>query len=103
MAQTCSGVNLPGAPGRGASLKRSATLWEASASRQRLRQVLAVSVTLTPSAASKTIRARSASFCGVECARLRVSVPGAVPLSAPPAQLCGPPCPPPSLVALEAL
>jgi hypothetical protein len=52
----------------------------ASASSQRLRQrwtvlrhvpsCLAVSLTLIPSLASMMIRARSASFCGVECARI---------------------------------
>ena len=84
IAQTCSGVNLPGAPERGASLKRSAVLFVASASRQRLRHMLsvlrhmprscAVSPTPTPSAARMRIRARSANFCGVERARIRAMV-----------------------------
>ena len=42
IAQTCSGVNLPGAPQRGASLKRSAVLFAASAARQRWHHRLAV-------------------------------------------------------------
>ena len=74
IAQICSGVNLPGAPERAASLKRSAVLFAASASRQRLRHTPSRrAVSLTPSAARRMIRARSASFCGVECARSKLS------------------------------
>ena len=97
----------------GMLLNRSAVLAAASASRQRLRHMLAVlrhmqsrravSLTLTPSAASKIIRARSASFCGVECARLRAVRSCWRSLSVPAVQQCDPPCLPPSLGAMEAL
>src|ERR1019366_8651998 len=75
------GRECAGAPERGASLNRAATPNGASAFRQRRRQwpavlrqipsCCAVSVTPTPVAASKMIRARSARFWGVECARTK--------------------------------
>ena len=68
-----------GAPQRGASLRRSATSAEFAAASQRRRQwrtvlrqtpsISAVSPMPLPVAASRMMRARSASFCGVECAR----------------------------------
>jgi hypothetical protein len=83
IAQICSDVKLAGAPGRGPSAKRSATVASARDDNQRPRQCLtvfghtpirrAVSRTPAPRLVSKIIRARSASFRGVKCARTRRS------------------------------
>jgi len=76
IAQICSGVYVPGAPGRGASAKRSGTDAPSAACRHRWRHrrtVLghtsnrwALSRTPTPSAANSMMRARTANCCGVE-------------------------------------
>lgn len=87
--QICSGVIRAGAPDRGASASRSATLTSSSGTsrnpRHRRRQSLAVSksiprvvliwVLVSPSAASNTSRARVASCCPVEYARTSRSNP----------------------------
>ena len=77
--QICSGVNVAGAPGRGASANRLATDAASSSARHRPSQWRTVfgqtpnrrpiSRTPVPLAASKTISARSANFRGVPCAR----------------------------------
>src|ERR1051325_5067614 len=82
-AQICSAVNVAGAPERCRSASRSETDCLSVASRQRLRQyrtVLgqtpssrALARTPPPSAAWTTMRARSASCCGVEWVRMRCS------------------------------
>jgi hypothetical protein len=83
MAQVCSGVMVAGAPERGASCNRSATVSPAPLASQRARHKLtplrhtpsrwALSQTPTPSPASTIIRARSASCCGVEWLRTKRS------------------------------
>ena len=75
MAQTCSAVKVAGAPERGASARRSATLSSSLAVRQRRRQsrtvlgstatMRAVSRTPLPSSASRMIQTRKASCWGV--------------------------------------
>src|ERR1700730_2931285 len=82
-AQICSGVNVAGAPERGASDSRSGTDCLSAASRQHLRQYLtvlgqtpssrALARTPWPSTACKMMRARRASCCGVERVRTRRS------------------------------
>jgi len=77
--QICSAVKLAGAPGRGASLNRSTTPTDAGADARRRRQwrtvlrqmpsAAAVFSMPVPAAASRMMRDRSASCCGVECAR----------------------------------
>jgi len=74
--QICSGVKVAGAPQRDASLNRSAMPAAAFAAVQRRRQwrtvlrqtpsAAALSVMPLPAAASRMMRARSASRCGVE-------------------------------------
>jgi hypothetical protein len=76
IAQICSDVKVAGAPGRGRSAKRSATLAPARLDSQRPRQCRtvfghtpirrAVSRTPVPWLVSKIIRARSASLRGVK-------------------------------------
>jgi hypothetical protein len=75
IAQICSGANVAGAPGRGASANRWATGSASPAPRQRpsqWRTVLGqtpsrrpISRTPIPAAASRIISARSANFRGV--------------------------------------
>jgi len=81
--QTCSGLNVAGAPQRGASSNRSAIGACAGPANQRARQwrtVLgqtqswrAISRTPVPAAERKIISARSANWRGVLCARERRS------------------------------
>ena len=81
IAQICSGVNVAGAPGRGASANRWATGVASAALRQRRcqwRTVFghtpswrAIWRTPVPAAASRISRARSASLRGVVWARTR--------------------------------
>src|SRR5215208_1675171 len=84
---TCSGVIRAGVPERGASASRAATLRSASAAppklsqRRRQRRAVsgssvncrAISLLFRPSAASSTIRARSASCCPVLWRRTKPS------------------------------
>jgi len=96
LSQTCSDVIRAGAPGLGASASRAATLSSASGTtsnwRQRARhwravptstsRIRATALVLSPSAASSTIRARTASCCPVVCARTsRSSAARSSPLS----------------------
>ena len=77
--QICSGVNVPGDPGRGASVNRAVLDVSAGADSQRPRQWRtvfgqtpswrAISCTAVPAAASRIMLARSTSFCPVLCAR----------------------------------
>ena len=80
--QITAGVNAAGAPQRGASLRRAATPADGAASRPtgaashrrscaKSPSGCAVSSMPKPAAARKTIRARSANLCGVECARTK--------------------------------
>ena len=81
IAQICSGVKVPGAPGRWASDSRSVAGADVAAVRQRSRQWRtvfgqtpswrAISRTPVPAAANKISRARSASFRGVVWPRAR--------------------------------
>src|SRR4030088_2987553 len=83
IAQTCSGVYVARAPGRGASTSRSGTDTPTAAVPPRLRQrrtvfghtssSSALSRTPTPSAASNMMRARRANCCGVEWVRTSCS------------------------------
>jgi len=78
--QICSGVNVPGDPGRRASVNRSVLDVSAGADSQRVRQWRtvfgqtpswrAISCTAVPAAASRIMAARSTSFCPVLCARV---------------------------------
>src|SRR5262245_28405766 len=82
-AQICSAVKVAGAPDRGASASLSGTACPSAACRHRLRQyrtVLgqtpssrALARAPVPSAASRMMRARRASCCGVEWVRTRRS------------------------------
>jgi len=81
IAQICSGVNVAGAPGRGASANRWATGAASSAARQRHSQCRtvfgqtpsrrAISRTPVPPAASRISWARSANFRDVPWARTK--------------------------------
>ncbi len=80
IAQTCSGVNVAGAPGRGSSASRTAIVVPGGAASQRARHSRtvfgqtssrrAISRTPVPADDSRIMVARSASLRGVLCARL---------------------------------